>query len=84
MTIGDIRPQDPSDQPLGQTPSDTTPPTQGLDQDEHEGEDEHHDQVQERAMIKGEMRIIGIRKKATQEQNHHIQGCATTFKEITP
>jgi hypothetical protein len=35
-----------------------------------------------RAMIKGEMRIMGIRKKATQEQNHHIQGCATTFKEI--
>jgi hypothetical protein len=35
-----------------------------------------------RAMIKGEMRIMGIRKKATQEENHHIQGCATTFKEI--
>jgi hypothetical protein len=37
-----------------------------------------------RAMINGEMRMMGIRKKATQERNHHIQGCATTFKEITP
>jgi hypothetical protein len=36
-----------------------------------------------RAMIKGKMRIMGIRKKATQEQNHHIQGYATTFKEMT-
>jgi hypothetical protein len=30
-----------------------------------------------RAMIKGEMRMMGIMKKATQEQKHHIQGCAT-------
>jgi hypothetical protein len=43
MTIGDVRPQDPSDQLQGQSPSDTIPPAQGLDQDEHEGEDEHHD-----------------------------------------
>jgi hypothetical protein len=28
-------------------PNDTAPPAQGLDQDEHEGEDEHHDQVLE-------------------------------------
>jgi hypothetical protein len=47
MTIGDVRPQDPSDQPQGQSPNDATPPTQGLDQDKHESEDEHHDQVQE-------------------------------------
>jgi hypothetical protein len=32
-----------------------------------------------RAMIKGEMSIMGIRKK-----DHHIQECATMFKEITP
>jgi hypothetical protein len=37
-----------------------------------------------RAMIKGEMRMMRIRKKVTQEQNHHIQGCATTCKEIIP
>jgi hypothetical protein len=32
-----------------------------------------------RAMIKREMRMMGIRKK-----HHHIQECATIFKEITP
>jgi hypothetical protein len=32
-----------------------------------------------RAMIKGEMRMMGIREK-----DHHIQECATMFKEITP
>jgi hypothetical protein len=37
-----------------------------------------------RVMIKGEMRMTRIRKKATQEQDHHIQECATIFKEITP
>jgi hypothetical protein len=47
MTIGDVRPQDPSEQPQGHSPSDTTPSTQWLDRDEHEVEDEHHDQVQE-------------------------------------
>jgi hypothetical protein len=30
-----------------------------------------------RAMIKGKMRMMGIRKKATQEKNYHIQGCTT-------
>jgi hypothetical protein len=47
MVIGDVRSQDPSEQPQGQSLSHTTPPAQGLDQDEYEGEDEHHDQVQE-------------------------------------
>jgi hypothetical protein len=37
-----------------------------------------------RAMIKGEMRIMGIMKKGTQERNHHIQECAIMLKEITP
>jgi hypothetical protein len=47
MAIGDIRLQDPSDQLQGHSQNDTTPLTQGLDQDKYEGEDEHHDQVQE-------------------------------------
>jgi hypothetical protein len=46
MTIGDVRPQDPNDQPQEPSPNDTTPPTQELDKDKHEEEDEHHDQVQ--------------------------------------
>jgi hypothetical protein len=53
MAIGDVRPQDSNEQPQGQSPSDTTPPAQGLDQDEHEGEDEHHDQVQEESNDQG-------------------------------
>jgi hypothetical protein len=47
MSIGDVRLQDPNYQPQEPSPNDTTPPTQGLDQDNHEEEDEHHDQVQE-------------------------------------
>ncbi|WP_430283757.1 hypothetical protein, partial [Pseudoalteromonas sp.] len=53
MTIGDVRPQDPSEQSEGQAPSDTTLFAQGLDRDEHEGEDEHHDQVQEESNDQG-------------------------------
>jgi hypothetical protein len=45
MAISDVRPEDPSDQLQGHFPNDTISPTQGLDQDKHEGEDEHHDQV---------------------------------------
>jgi hypothetical protein len=37
-----------------------------------------------REMIKGEMRMMVIRKESTQEQNHHIQGCATPCKKIIP
>jgi hypothetical protein len=36
-----------------------------------------------RVMIQGEMRMMGITKRAIQEQGHHIQVYATTFKEIT-
>jgi hypothetical protein len=53
MAIGDIRPQDPSDQPQGQSPNGTTQPEQGLDQDKHEEEDEQHDQVQEESNDQG-------------------------------
>jgi hypothetical protein len=45
MAIGNVRPHDPNDQPQEQSPNDTTPPAQGLDQDNQEGENEHHDQV---------------------------------------
>jgi hypothetical protein len=43
MTIDDVRPQDPNDQYQEHSPNDTTPPAQGLDQHNHEEEDEHHD-----------------------------------------
>jgi hypothetical protein len=43
MDNGDVRPQDPNNQPQKPTPNDTTPPTQGLDQNEHEDKDDHQD-----------------------------------------
>jgi hypothetical protein len=47
MVIGDVRPQDPSNQPQETTPNDTTPPEQNFDQDNHEEDDELNDQDQE-------------------------------------
>jgi hypothetical protein len=79
MTFGYVRPQGPNDKPQEPIPNDTTLPAQGLDQDNHEEEDEPNDQTKRRAMIKGEMRMIEIKEK-----HHHIQEYATMFKEITP
>jgi hypothetical protein len=53
MAIGNVGPQDPNDQSQEQTPNDTTPPAQGLDQDKNEEEDEYHDQVQEESKDQG-------------------------------
>jgi hypothetical protein len=36
MSTGNVRPQDPSNQPQETSPNDTTPPSQGLHQDIHE------------------------------------------------
>jgi hypothetical protein len=52
MVIGDVRPKDPSNQAQETSPSDTTPPAQGLDQDNHE-EDEPNDQGQEESNDQG-------------------------------
>jgi hypothetical protein len=35
--------------------------------------------AKKREMIKGEIRMMGIKKK-----HHHIQECVKIFKEITP
>jgi hypothetical protein len=53
MAIGNVGPEDPNDQSQEQTPNDTTPPAQGLDQDNNEEEDEYHDQVQEESKDQG-------------------------------
>jgi hypothetical protein len=53
MAIGYVRLQDPGDQQQGHSPNDTTPPAQGLDLDEDEGEDGQHDQVQEESNDQG-------------------------------
>jgi hypothetical protein len=50
MAIGDVRPQDPSEP---HSPNDTTPPVQGLDQDNHEEDVEPNDQGQEESNDQG-------------------------------
>jgi hypothetical protein len=45
--IGNVRPQDPRNQHQETFPNDTTPPAHGLDQDNHEEDDEPNDQGQE-------------------------------------
>jgi hypothetical protein len=47
MTIDDVRPQDPSNQPQEISPNDTTPPAQAFDQDNHEEYVKPNDQGQE-------------------------------------
>jgi hypothetical protein len=51
--IGDVRPQDPSNQPQETCPNDTTPPAQGLHQDNHEEDVEPNDQGQEESNDQG-------------------------------
>jgi hypothetical protein len=53
MVIDDVRPQDPSNQPQEISPNDTTPPAQGLDQDNHEEDVEPNDQGQEESNDQG-------------------------------
>jgi hypothetical protein len=61
MVIGDIRPQDPSNQPQKTSPNDTIPPAQGFDQENHEEDVEQNDQGQEESNGQGGMRIMGIK-----------------------
>jgi hypothetical protein len=44
MVIDNVRPQDPSNQHQETSSNDTTPPAQGLDQDNHEEDVEPNDQ----------------------------------------
>jgi hypothetical protein len=53
MTIGDVRPQDSSNQPQKTSLNDTTPPIQGLDQDNLEEDVEPNDQGQEESNDQG-------------------------------
>jgi hypothetical protein len=62
MTIGNVRPQDPSNHPQEITPNDTTPPAQGFDQNKHEDKDEHQDQVQEESNDQGGYKNDGDKK----------------------
>jgi hypothetical protein len=75
MAIGEVRPQDPSDQPQGHSPNDTTPPAQKLEQDNHEEEDEHHDQVQEESNGQGGDEDNGDNEEAPSHPrvHHNVQ-----------
>jgi hypothetical protein len=53
MEVSDVRAQDPSNQPQEISPNDTTPPAQGLDQDNHEEYVEPNDQGQEESNDQG-------------------------------
>jgi hypothetical protein len=64
MAIDNVRPQDPNDQPQEPSPNDTTPPAQGLDQDNHKEEDKHHDQDQEESNNQGGDEDDGDKREA--------------------
>jgi hypothetical protein len=64
MAIGDVRPQDLSNQPQETSPNDTTPPAQGLDQDNHEEDDELNDQDQDESNDQGGVEDDGDKKEA--------------------
>jgi TATA-binding protein-associated factor Taf7 len=51
--IGDVKPQDPSNQPQKTFSNDTTPPAQCLDQDNHEEDVEPNGQDQEKSNDQG-------------------------------
>jgi hypothetical protein len=99
MTIGEVRPQDPSEQQVV-APNDTTPLAQDHDQDdedekEEDQEDENEDEQdqphdedqdhdQEESNDQGGGGLRMMGFKKDQRRDHLIQECTTRFKEITP
>jgi hypothetical protein len=75
MTIGDVRPQDPSNQPQETSPNNTTPPAQGLDQDNHEEDNDPNDQDQEESNDQGGDKDDGDKGEATPHPRvcHNVQ-----------
>jgi hypothetical protein len=65
MTIGDIRPQDPNNQPQKTSPNDTTPSAQVLDQDNHEEDVEPNDQGQKESNDQGRDEDDGDKEEAS-------------------
>jgi hypothetical protein len=64
MVIGDVRPQDPSNQPQEKFPNDITPLAQGFDQDNHEEYVEPNDQGHEESNDQGGDEDDGDKKEA--------------------
>jgi hypothetical protein len=65
MTIGDIRPQDPNNQPQKTSPNDTTSSAQVLDQDNHEEDVEPNDQGQKESNDQGGDEDDGDKEEAS-------------------
>jgi hypothetical protein len=79
MTIDDVRPQDPRNQPQDTSPNDTTPLHKVLIKIIMKKMMNQIIKAKRRAMIKGEMRMMRIKEK-----HHHIQECIKIFKKVTP
>jgi hypothetical protein len=71
MTIGNVRPQDPNNQPQETSPNDTTTPAQGLDQDNHEEDVEPNDQDQEESNDQGRDEDDGDKGEASPHPRVH-------------
>jgi hypothetical protein len=71
IMIGDVRPQDPSNQPQETAPNDTTPPAQGLGQDNHEEDVESNDQCQEDSNDQREDEDDGDKEEAPPHSRVH-------------
>jgi hypothetical protein len=70
-----VRPQDPSNQSQETSPNYTTPPTQGLDQDNYKEDDEPNDQDQEESNDQGGDDDDGDKGEAPQHPRvcHNVQ-----------
>jgi hypothetical protein len=71
MVIGDVRLQDPSNQPQETSPNDTIPPAQGLDQYNHEEDVEPNDQCQEESNDQGRDEDDGDKGEAPSHPRVH-------------
>jgi hypothetical protein len=71
MAIGDVRPQDPSNQPQETSPNDTTPIAQGIDQDNHEEYAEPNVQGQEEINDQGGDEDVGDKEEAPSHPRVH-------------
>jgi hypothetical protein len=71
IAIDDVRPQDASNQPQETSPNDTTPPAQGLEQDNHEEDVEPNDQGQEESNDQGGDEDDGDKREAPPHPRVH-------------
>jgi hypothetical protein len=88
MSIGDVCPKESKEPPNAQDqPSSSTrasPPTQDEDKAQNdEGEDQEIEPLKRRAMFKGEMPMIKMRKM-NKFKDHHTQESTKQSNEITP